>query len=155
METVGRELGARLSELIRSVRLIKRHRADVRPAVPVGLAGLLTQIEKLPADCHARELAARSGLDPSTVSRAVASLVSHGLVERRADPADKRASLLTVTPAGRAALTDTYDWYGRILDTALADWTPAEVAALAAALGRFTRDIETALGHHDNLEAAR
>ncbi|MGN9767391.1 MarR family winged helix-turn-helix transcriptional regulator [Micromonospora sp. SD12] len=155
MENAGRELGTRLSELVRSVRLIRRHRADVRPAVPIGLAGLLMQIERLPADCHARELAARSGLDPSTVSRSIASLVSHGLVERRADPADKRASLLTVTPAGRAALTDTYDWYGRILDTALADWTPTEVAAFAAALGRFTRDVETALGHHNNLEAAR
>ncbi|MEH0971857.1 MarR family transcriptional regulator [Micromonospora sp. CPCC 205546] len=155
METDGRELGARLSELVRSVRLIRRHRADVRPAVPIGLAGLLLQIEKLPADCHARELAARSGLDPSTVSRSVATLVGHGLVERRADPADKRASLLTVTAAGKAALSDTYDWYGRILDTALADWTPAEVAAFATAIGRFTRDIETALGHHETQEAAR
>ncbi|MFG1780446.1 MarR family winged helix-turn-helix transcriptional regulator [Micromonospora sp. NPDC049051] len=153
--TDGRELGTRLSELARSVRLIRRRRAEVRPGVPVGLAGLLMQIERFPADCHARELAVRSGLDPSTVSRSIATLVTHGLVERRADPADKRASLLTVTPAGKAALTDTYDWYGRILDTALADWTPAEVAAFATAIGRFTRDIETALGHHDNLEAAR
>ena len=55
METAGRELGTRLSELIQSVRLIKQHRADVRPAVPVGLAGLLMQIEQLPAGCHARE----------------------------------------------------------------------------------------------------
>ncbi|WP_433393191.1 MarR family winged helix-turn-helix transcriptional regulator [Micromonospora sp. KLBMP9576] len=155
MENAGRELGARLSELLRCVRLIKGRRAAIRPGVPIGLAGLLGQIEELPADCHARELAARSGLDPSTVSRAVASLVSHGLVERRVDPADKRASLLTVTPAGRAALADTYDWYGRILDTALADWTPAETAALATALGRLNRDIETTLGHQDNQEAAR
>lgn len=29
------------------------------------------------------------------------------------------------------------------------------MAAFATALGRFTRDIETVLGHHDNLEAAR
>ncbi|MEH1099617.1 MarR family winged helix-turn-helix transcriptional regulator [Micromonospora sp. CPCC 205561] len=138
------------------MRLIRRGRADARPAVPIGLAGLLMQIEQLPADCHARELAARSGLDPSTVSRAVSSLVGHGLVERHADPADKRASLLTVTPAGRAALADTHAWYGRILDAALADWTTGEVAALAAALDRFTRDVETALAdHHDNLEAAR
>ncbi|WP_229402268.1 MarR family winged helix-turn-helix transcriptional regulator [Micromonospora okii] len=150
-----RELAARLQDLLKSVRLIKQRRAGDRPAVPLGLVGMLRHIEQLSAGSHARELAERTGLDPSTVSRAVATLVTHGLVERRADPADRRASCLTVTPAGRAALADAHDWYGQLLDRALADWTPDEVAALCAALGRFTRDVEVALAHHDNLEAAR
>ncbi|MCW3838695.1 hypothetical protein ONA70_01100 [Micromonospora yasonensis] len=67
----------------------------------------------------------------------------------------RRASHLTVTDAGRVALADTEDWYGRVLTRALADWSPGEVAALSAALGRFTRDLEVALAHHDNLEDAR
>ncbi|MFI6162299.1 MarR family transcriptional regulator [Micromonospora haikouensis] len=145
METT-RELGARLYDLLKSVRLIKQRRADDRPSVPLGLVGMLTQIEQLAAGAHARELAEHTGLDPSTVSRAVASLVAHGLVERRADPTDRRASCLAVTPAGRAALADTYGWYGELLDRALADWTPDEVAALCSALGRFTRDLGSALG---------
>lgn len=150
-----RELGARLYDLLKSVRLIKQRRAEDRPSVPLGLVGMLMQIEQLSAGSHARELAERTGLDPSTVSRAVATLVTHGLVERSADPADRRASCLTVTPAGRTALADAHDWYGQLLDRALADWTPDEVAALSAALGRFTRDVEVALGNHDNTEAAR
>ncbi|WP_320064422.1 MarR family winged helix-turn-helix transcriptional regulator [Micromonospora sp. RTGN7] len=155
METTARELGARLYDLLKSVRLIKQRRVDDRPAVPIGLFGMLMQIEQQPTGCHARELAVRTGLDPSTVSRAVASLVAHGMVERDADPADRRANCLTVTPAGVVALTDTYDWYAELLDRALADWSPDEVATLCAALGRFTRDVENALETHDNLEDAR
>ena len=51
--------------------------------------------------------------DPSTVSRQVAALVKDGLLERRADPADGRASILVLTPKAddvllgrRAALGD-------------------------------------------------
>ncbi|WP_204334624.1 MULTISPECIES: MarR family winged helix-turn-helix transcriptional regulator [Micromonospora] len=153
MDTAARELGSRLHDLLKGVRLLKQRRAADRPAIPLGLVGLLRHIDA--TGCHARDLAERTRLDPSTVSRAVAALVADGLVERRADPADRRASQLTVTDAGRAALADTRDWYARVLTRALADWPPDEVAALSAALGRFTRDLEVALAHHDNLEDAR
>jgi DNA-binding MarR family transcriptional regulator len=155
VETATRELGTRLQELLSGVRLLKQRRAHHRPVVPIGLVGLLRQIDRCATGCHARDLAERTRLDPSTVSRAVAALVTDGLVERQADPSDRRASQLTVTEAGRAALSDTQDWYGRVLARALTDWTPDEVAALSAALGRFTRDLEVALAHHDNLEDAR
>ncbi|MFG2052586.1 MarR family winged helix-turn-helix transcriptional regulator [Micromonospora sp. NPDC048930] len=155
MDTATRELGTRLHDLLKGVRLLKQRRADDRPAIPLGLVGMLRHIDACAAGCHARDLADRTRLDPSTVSRAVAALVADGLVDRRADPTDRRASQLVVTDAGRAALADTQDWYGQVLTRALADWTPDEVAALAAALGRFTRDLEVALAHHDNLEDAR
>lgn len=155
MDTATRELGMRLHDLLKGVRLLKHRRAEAHPAVPPGLVGMLTYLDRCASGCHARDLADRTRLDPSTISRAVAALVAHGLVERRADPTDRRASWLTVTDAGRAALVDTEDWYGRVLARALVDWTPGEVAALSAALGRFTRDIEVALAHHDNLEDAR
>ncbi|SCG72993.1 MarR family winged helix-turn-helix transcriptional regulator [Micromonospora inositola] len=155
MDSTVRDLGLRLRDLVTSVRLLRQRRADERPTVPSGLVGILMEIDRLSTGCHARELAARTRLDPSTVSRAVAALVAHKLVERRPDPTDRRASLLAVTPAGRAALADTNDWYGEVLDRTFADWTPGDVTALSAALGRFTRDLEVALAHHDNLEAAR
>ncbi|WP_220090316.1 MarR family winged helix-turn-helix transcriptional regulator [Micromonospora saelicesensis] len=157
MESGARELGLRLYDLVRSVRLLRQRRADERPAIPTGMLGMLVQIDQLSSDCHARDLAHQTRLDASTVSRSVAALVAHGLVERQPDPTDKRATFLAVTPAGRAALADSHRWYGEVLERALADWTPDEVAALSAALGRFTGDIEVALGNNDNdkLEAAR
>ncbi|MEU4675539.1 MarR family transcriptional regulator [Micromonospora sp. NPDC023737] len=155
MSTDARELVHRLQGLLRGVRLIKQRRAEERPIIPLGLVGILSQLDGLADGCHARELALRARLDPSTVSRAVATLVSHGLVERRPDPVDRRAQVLALTPDGRTALTDTHDWYARLLDRALAGWTADEVAALSAGLRRFTRDLEVALENHENLEAAR
>ncbi|MEU4244517.1 MarR family transcriptional regulator [Actinoplanes sp. NPDC026619] len=149
------ELGLRLQDLFKCMRLIKQSRAVQRPAIPAGLLGVLAQIDDLPAGCHARELAARTSLDPSTISRAVAALVTHGLVERRPDPHDGRASVLVVTAAGHAAMADTVEWIGRVLDQALAGWSAAEVTALTVAVARFTHDIEASLASRDNLEVAR
>jgi DNA-binding MarR family transcriptional regulator len=147
------------------VRLIRHRRTVDRPAVPLGMVGTLILIEQIgdrSAGCHAKELAIRSGLNASTVSRAVTALVTHGLVERRADPTDKRATFLGLTAAGRAALADARSWYGEVLDRALADWRPAEIAALTSALGRFISDLQGALHlapdatqTNDMLEAAR
>lgn len=116
---------------------------------------MLLQIDQLSSGCHARELVHRTRLDPSTVSRSVAGLVAHNLVERRPDPTDRRASFLAITPTGQAALTEAYGWYGEVLERVLADWTHDEVRALSGALDRLAHDIDTALGNHDNLEAAR
>ena len=148
------ELGLRLQDLLQSLRLIKQCRSDGRPAIPAGLVGLLTHIDQVSSGCHARELAVRTSLDPSTISRAVASLVSEGLVERQPDPDDGRASVLVVTPAGRAALADSLDWYGRVLDRALTGWSADEVAAFSATIDRFARDVETSLASPRHLELA-
>jgi DNA-binding MarR family transcriptional regulator len=45
-------------------------------------------------------LAGALGLDPSTLSRTVDSLVKAGLVERTEDPSDRRSLRLVLTPAG-------------------------------------------------------
>jgi DNA-binding MarR family transcriptional regulator len=142
-------LGTQLRDLVRVVRQLRQRRSDQRPAVPTGLLGTLMRIDSGPPGCHAKELAVGSGLDQSTVSRAVAALVAHGLVERRTDPTDKRASILAVTPAGRAALDAGRAWYEDELRSALAGWREADVEALTALLGRFIADLNHAL--HDNV----
>jgi DNA-binding MarR family transcriptional regulator len=169
----ARELLHRLREFNRLIRTLRQHRAAEQPAVPLGMVGLLMQIEELTdqggrhargvAGCHAKELAARAGLDPSTVSRMVAALVAQGLLVRRTDPADRRASFLVLTDAGRAALATARDWYVDLLARGLADWHPTEVTAFASALGRFVADIQRSLDgaaaeqdhSPDTLEAAR
>jgi|SRR5215210_5610887 len=50
------------------------------------------------------ELAARERVQRPTATRLVARLAELGVVERAADPVDRRSSLLTVTPEGRALL---------------------------------------------------
>ncbi|HEX5198796.1 MarR family winged helix-turn-helix transcriptional regulator [Paractinoplanes rhizophilus] len=142
------------------IRLTKQRRSEERTAVPGGALGMLRIIDRLGDGAHARELAAQAALDPSTVSRAVAALVADGLVARQPDPHDGRATTLAVTPAGRAALADALDWYQRLVDRALADWTPDEIAAFDRQLGRFTEAMQDALTTTSftttgNLEVAR
>jgi DNA-binding MarR family transcriptional regulator len=60
---------------------------------------LLTTDEARPSQ---RELAEFLRLDPSQVVSLVDDLQSRGLVERRPDPADRRANVVVATEAGRA-----------------------------------------------------
>ncbi|MFI5838320.1 MarR family winged helix-turn-helix transcriptional regulator [Catenuloplanes sp. NPDC051500] len=145
MET---ELIRRMQEQQRVLRLAKQIRPS--PGVPPGLVGLLGELDRLSgAECHSKELAARTFLDPSTVSRAVAQLVTLGFVERAPDPEDRRASVLAVTPPGREALAEMNAWYGRVITEALSDWTPVEIADFTALLARFSRDMTDYLSRED------
>ena len=82
--------------------------------------------------------------DPSTVSRQVASLVKDGLLERRADPIDGRASLLVLTPRADEVLAEhdkiRLQHFARMLD----DWPERDLRRFAALLHRFTTDFESA-----------
>src|SRR3954470_5403458 len=49
------------------------------------------------------ELAKRERVQRPTATRLVARLEELGVLQRAADPQDRRSSLLSVTPAGRAA----------------------------------------------------
>jgi DNA-binding MarR family transcriptional regulator len=51
-------------------------------------------------------LAGELGLDKSTLSRTIESLVRAGLVARRAVPGDRRSVALSLTPLGRKAAAD-------------------------------------------------
>jgi DNA-binding MarR family transcriptional regulator len=154
------ELISRLRDLTRTVRMSRRQRVRRHAGVPAGMLDvlmLLGEVSRRSPCCHARELVERTGLDPSTVSRAVTVLVEHGLVERRADPADKRAHILAVTPAGQEELSAASGWYEDVLRRALADWRPEDITRLSALLGRLNADVQDALGPTRThvLEAAR
>lgn len=80
--------------------------------------------------------------DPSTVSRQVATLVDHHLVERRLDPTDRRAWQLIATEAGQAVFARMRADRERIFATVLADWTSTDLTLLIELLGRLTTDID-------------
>jgi DNA-binding MarR family transcriptional regulator len=52
------------------------------------------------------ELAARERVQRPTATRVLARLEEMGLVDRAADPADRRSSLVSVSPAGAALLDE-------------------------------------------------
>ena len=80
--------------------------------------------------------------DPSTISRQVAALVKDGLIERFADPADGRASLLAVTKKGRDLLEARHHQRSCSLARMLAHWPAQDVEQFVGLLERFVADHE-------------
>jgi DNA-binding MarR family transcriptional regulator len=87
-------------------------------------------------------LAAAVHSDPSTVSRQAAHLVGMGLVERRADPRDGRASLLAITDAGAALLEHARQRRDDRTAAIIGSWQPAEREQFADLIDRFTAAYE-------------
>ncbi|MFD1151330.1 MarR family winged helix-turn-helix transcriptional regulator [Saccharothrix hoggarensis] len=83
--------------------------------------------------------------DPSTVSRQVATLVKDGLVERRADPEDGRASVLAVTEAGARLLQERREQRNVALARLFTDWSTEEWTRFIEYFERFVGDYEKAL----------
>ncbi len=82
--------------------------------------------------------------DASTISRQVAGLVKKGLIERRADPADGRVSVLAVTAAGREKAGRIRALRNEAIDRILGTWTGDDREQLARLLRRFVDDFEAA-----------
>lgn len=80
-------------------------------------------------------------VDPSTISRQIDQLVKLGLVERRADPEDGRATLLAATEEGLVLHRTMRRRRDRATAQLLTSWSTDEVRTLAHLLSRFTADI--------------
>lgn len=88
------------------------------------------------------ELATYAGLDVSTVSRHVTHLHRQGLLDRAADPADKRASRVTLSALGEQRLQDAVARRRALLAHALDGWDPTDIDHLDRLLNRFVSGIE-------------
>lgn len=87
--------------------------------------------------CLAKDLAARYGLDKSTVSRQVQALERLGFLERRPAPEDHRAQMLHLTPAGAGILAQVTESRHAAVAERLAGWSDADVARFAELLIRY------------------
>ena len=85
-------------------------------------------------DCHGpltpSELAVRERIQRPTATRVLARLEEAGLVERTADPADRRSSLVTATGEGTALLRTVRERKDAYLVERLDRLSPDELAAL-------------------------
>jgi len=84
----------------------------------------------------AKDIGPYSTLDKMQVSRAVARLEERGLVRREEDTTDRRAKILSLTPAGRALHRKIVPLVRAREDWLLGDLAPAERAAFEAAMTR-------------------
>jgi DNA-binding MarR family transcriptional regulator len=86
-------------------------------------------------------LAERIGASDATVSRAIDGLVDAGIVERQADPHDRRAVLHLATAKGRAWVRRRRGEVAAALDEALARLTPADRALLLSLISRLNSEL--------------
>ena len=131
-------------EIIRLVRTWSHLKARMVSTVDpeVGSLFLLSRLIK-DGPTRAKDLAEAMCADQSTVSRQVAALVRSGLVERQADPADGRASILVPTPSGLASINEHFAHRGHALEPLVADWSDAERQRFVEGLRRFSTALET------------
>jgi DNA-binding MarR family transcriptional regulator len=94
------QLGHQLGRFLRLLERAHHHFSDGQHGVEKAGYLLLAQLI-LDGPQRTSALADAVHSDPSTVSRQIAVLVKAGLVERRADPLDGRACLLSATPTGQ------------------------------------------------------
>ena len=133
------ELEREIGLLLRRSRAISSRLAgQLHPDLDGAAFGLLALLQD-DGPLRASDLVARLGLDKSTVSRQVASLVGLGLVDRSADPADGRAQVLTPSEEGAARLAQIRDARRERWEADLGHWPAEDVATLAELLHRLNR----------------
>lgn len=104
----------------------------------IGIIGLLAQS----GECRASALAEMIGVGPSALSRQLADLAEQGLVFRRPDPEDGRATLIKVSPEGAQVLAGVMSQRAERMRQRLRDWNEAEARDALAAVARLANALQ-------------
>lgn len=132
-----------VARLRRALRRGVRADPDLEP-LPVAQIEVMQLLADSPG-LRAGEVGERLLLAPTTVSTLVGALLSHELIERQPDPADRRAWNLHLTAAGEGALHRWQRSNQRVLHDALAKLGAADQRALRSALPALAKLV----GHLD------
>ncbi|SOD94506.1 MarR family winged helix-turn-helix transcriptional regulator [Blastococcus haudaquaticus] len=137
-------LTASVAQLVRTGRHVSTRAAvQLYGALPSFGWALMLPLEQEGAQ-RLSALAARAGIDVSVASRQVAALERAGHVERRPDPHDGRACLLSLTSTGREAMAATRALRQEWALGALAGWDEDDARTLSDLLDRLVADLESA-----------
>src|SRR4051794_32259498 len=138
-----RQLEREISLFFRSARTISdRIAVHIHPDLDAPGYALLATILDLDPDgtgVRAVDVANRTKLHKSTLSRTIADLERLGLLGRARDPQDARARLVTLTELGRTAVERSRVGRSKLILDRLAEWDTADLVQLAALLQRFSR----------------
>jgi DNA-binding MarR family transcriptional regulator len=120
-------------ELVRSIfdlqRTLRCATAVAEMATELGIAleGVLRFVGE-GGESRASDIAARLGVGASALSRQVSDLAELGLINRRPDPEDGRAQLLSLSASGQGYLADIGTHRAETVQRMLAGWSEAEAA---------------------------
>jgi len=138
MERLGWEIG----ETSHALR-----RAFDRKAAALGVTRaqwrLLAHLSRAPGGRQV-ELAERMDIEPITLCRIVDRLAESDLVERRRDPADRRAWQLFLTSKAEPLVKRLHGLADELSDDAFAGLDDAELTTVRAALARIRSNLSSA-----------
>lgn len=124
---------------LRSHRVVDRMMKG--QGVSLARAKLLTFIAK-DGTARSADIGVAFGFSPRTVTEAIDALERDGLVQRTADPADRRTKRLIVTPAGEAALAASQPARQKFLEEIFGRLSADERAALSSVLRKMNDRLE-------------
>jgi DNA-binding MarR family transcriptional regulator len=135
----GTDLATRLRlGITRTARRLRQEAGgELSPTLAAALATIARHGPLTPS-----ELAARERVQRPTATRLLARLEAPGLVARTADPADRRSSLVAVTPAGASLLAEVRTRKDAYLARRLRALSPEERATLRRASEILERMLE-------------
>lgn len=128
--------------LVDSARLLRRAFEDrVRgTGATAQQARLLLNLERAP-DRNQAHYAEKLEIEPITLCRMVDRMEEAGLVERRADPADRRARHLHLTDRSKGEIERIKTALAGLIDTMLDGFSDAEQDQLAGMLARISDNL--------------
>lgn len=91
---------------------------------------------------RAQHLVEIFNLDKAAVSRHLQQLDDLGLIDRRSDPDDRRATLVEVSEAAKARITEIHQQRRHELQEVMSNWPLARVQELASLLADYNRTLD-------------
>jgi DNA-binding MarR family transcriptional regulator len=156
---IGRDLevdriAAGLQTVARAITQVKLHeKLLVAAGVRLDRAGshLLYKLDTHGSSMRITELAEQLGVDAPTVTRKIQQLERDGLVDRHADPDDRRATRIQINAAGRKNVQRIRNARRIWIEDLLSDWETKDLESFADLLGRFSESLAHEIGEgHGN-----
>lgn len=119
-------------------------------SLPISNIWLLVRIASS-GPCHPSNLAAFSGVDNSTITPKLQRLEAEDLLERRPDPADRRAALVHITAAGTRLLKRIRRARAQLVVEAMEGLPPGRRDALENALSELAAVLGDAVGRGEHI----
>ena len=131
-------------ELGRTIGMLFRGIMRARKEPEGGQISVLMMLSKC-GPVRSSDLAKELFLDQSTVSRHVAHLEADGLVEKVADPTDRRATKLHLTELGHKNVQDFWRQRTEAMREGFEHWDPEELRTLSRLIARYVDDFSAML----------
>jgi MarR family transcriptional regulator, multiple antibiotic resistance protein MarR len=117
-------------------------RVKARAGIGAGHFELLRYVRDHP-DARVADLASAFAIGVGTTSKIVDRVEKEGWLQRRPNPANRRSSLLALTPAGASAVSRAEPaWQAALQEILGRAVTPEQLTALSQALSTLRSDLE-------------